>query len=294
VNTQKRNHLKYSIIQELSSHYPVSLLCIIAGVSRSGYYKWVYRQQKPSLRQVENNQIKQKIMECHKKMNGIYGYYRVKTWLYRVYGIVVNHKRVYRLMKLLGIQAKIRRKKRYFGEKGSRILSDNILNREFQAQCPNQKWVTDITYLLFNNQRLYLSVIYDLFNREVVAYQISERNDIKLVLNTVKKAIKKRDVHGTLLHSDRGFQYTSRQYNKLIQRYNIISSMSRKGNCLDNACVENFFGHIKSELLYLHHFETKESVIQAVKRYIHFYNTERFQKKLHNLSPIEYRTQISA
>ena len=143
---------------------------------------------------------------------------------------------------------------------------------------------------MFNNQRLYLSAIYDLYNNEVVAYQISDRNDLKLVIETIKKARKKRNVKGTIIHSDQGYQYTSRQYQNLLQKYGMVSSMSRKGNCLDNACIENFFGHLKTEVMYLNYFKEKEEVCKAIKKYISFYNFDRFQKKLNNRSPVEFRT----
>jgi transposase InsO family protein len=238
--TQTEQTKAYTIIQELRGQYSVSLLCSIAGVSRSGYYKWEKRQQNPSLKTVENEGLKEKILECYQDVNGIYGYPRIKVWLQQKYGIRVNHKRVYRLMKELGIQARIRRKRKYFGHKEKVVISENKLNREFTASRPNEKWVTDITYVIFNGRRLYLSVIYDLFNNEVVAYKISKRNDLQLVMDTVKEAIKKGDVNGVLLHSDQGFQYTSRQYNQLLKQYNITASMSRKGNCLDNACIKSF------------------------------------------------------
>lgn len=131
----------------------------------------------------------------------------------------------------------------------------------------------------------------DLFNNEIVSYKISRSNDLQLVLDTVKRACKKRDVKGTLLHSDKGFQYTSKQYNKLIQSYGITQSMSRKGNCFDNAAMECFLGHFKSELMYINKFKEDEEVLESVSRYIEFYNTERFQSKLNNLTPIEYRRQ---
>lgn len=277
----------------MSANYSVTLLCETAGVSRSGYYKWLKRQGMVTPKQKEDAYLKELILSCHQKMKGIYGYYRVKTWLLRQHQWQVNHKRVYRLMKELGIQATIRRKKRYFKRQAENLIVPNRLNRVFQASRPNEKWATDITYLLFNNQRLYLSVVYDLYNNEVISHQISHLNDLNLVLHTIKKAAKKRDVRGTLLHSDQGSQYTSRQYHKLLKEYGIIPSMSRKGNCLDNACIESFFGHLKSELMYLHSFKRKEEVIREVRKYIRFYNHNRFQAKLNNLSPIEYRAKAA-
>jgi transposase InsO family protein len=291
----KRSKLdQYEIIKALSGKYPVTLLCEIAEVSRSGYYKWINKGNTITEKQKEDNQIKELILSCHQEVNGIYGYYRVKAWLSRKHNLIVNHKRVYRLMKEMGIQARIRVKKTFYKKNKSHIIVENILNREFQATKPNEKWATDITYLMFNNRRLYLSVIYDLYNNEVVAYETSERNDLKLVMDTIKKAKKRRNVKGIILHSDQGFQYTSRQYQNLLKKYGIVPSMSRKGNCLDNACVENFFGHLKSELMYLSVFNNNQQVIKAIKKYIRFYNHDRFQKKLNNLSPIEYRTKVCA
>lgn len=283
----------YTVIQEMSDRYSISLLCTIARVSRSGYYKWRKRLHHPTSRSLENERLKGKILEGYQQVNGIYGYPRMTVWLRQKHGIHVNRKRVYRLMKELGIQARIRKKRRFYGHKEKMVVSENKLNREFTASRPNEKWATDITYLLFNGRRLYLSTIYDLFNNEVVAYQISKRNDLRLVIQTVKKAVKKRDVNGVLLHSDQGFQYTSQQYHQLLQQYNITASMSRKGNCLDNACMESFFGHFKSECLYLHHFTMDEEVIQAVHHYMHFYNHERFQNRLNYLSPVDYRAQAA-
>ncbi len=195
----------------------------------------------------------------------------------------------------LRIKAKaiIRRKRPYYGKKNAYVISDNHLNRDFQASKPNEKWVTDIIYLIFNGQRLYLSAIKDLYNNEIVAYEISRRNDLKLVLDTLKKPRKKRNVKGILLHIDQWFQYTSRQYNQLLKKYQMKASMSRKGNCWDNACIESFFSHFKSECFHLYSSHTADEVKFAVRKYIHFYNYQRFQKKLNNLSPYKYRTQVA-
>lgn len=283
---------KYKVIQELSGReYPVYLLCKIAGVSRSGYYKWIHRCLYPSHKQLEDREIKEKILECHKKYKGIYGYRRVLIWLRQKYKIFINHKRIQRLMNELGIQAVIRKKRPYYGKREAYVVSDNHLNRDFQASKPNEKWVTDITHLHFNNQKLYLSVIKDLYNNEIVSYKISKRNDLKLVVDTIKLATISRDSRGVLLHSDQGFQYTSRLYNQLLKKYQIKGSMSRRGNCWDNACIENFFSHFKSECFNLSSFRCDTDVRFAIQQYIDFYNHERFQKKLNNLSPFNFRTQ---
>lgn len=284
----------YQAIQSLTTHYAVSLLCKILNVSRSGYYKWLHRQAHPSFKSQEDQRLKKLILHCHKQYKGIYGYYRVQMWLKRTYNLVVNHKRVYRLMTELNIQAIIRRKRRYFGGRETKkTVSTNLLNRNFTAKRPNEKWVTNITYLQFGQQSLFLSVIYDLFNREVIAYHLSDRNDLQLVRKTIEKAVQCHKAEGVVLHSDQGIQYTSHQYHRLLQKLKIIPSMSRKGNCLDNACVENFFSHLKAEFMYIHHFQEKEEVKTAVDHYITFYNEERYQRKLGNLSPKEYREMIA-
>lgn len=152
-------------------------------------------------------------------------------WLKATYNLHLNHKRIQRLMSELGIKAVIRKKRPYYGKKAY-VISENHLNREFQASKPNEKWVTDITYLIFIGQRLYLSAIKDLYNNEIVAYETSRRNDLKLVLDTLKKAKKKRNVKGILLHSNQGSQYTSRQYNQLLKKDPMKASMSRRGKLL--------------------------------------------------------------
>ncbi|WP_094245389.1 IS3 family transposase [Aeribacillus pallidus] len=187
-------HKKFTIIQEMAGCYgSIQLICEIAGVSRSGYYKWVKRQERPSQKHLEDEQLKEKIKQCHEEVKGIYGYRRVTVWLKRKHKRDINHKRVQRLMREMGIQAVIRKKRPYYGKKEPYVISDNHLNRDFHVSKPNKKWVTDITYLIFNGQKLYLSAIKDLYNNEIVAYRISQRNDIKLIIDTLKKAIKKRN-----------------------------------------------------------------------------------------------------
>lgn len=285
---------KYEVIQEMSKGMrSIQLLCKIAEVSRSGYYKWLKRQSNPSPKEIEDGKIKEKIMECYKQVKGIYGYRRITVWLRMKHELIVNHKRVQRLMNRMKLRAIIRKKRPYFVSKEACVVSKNYLNRDFKVVQPNEKWVTDITYLIFNGKKLYLSAIKDLYNNEIVAYHISHRHDIQLVIDTLNKAKKRRDVQGILLHSDQGFQYTSRQYNDFLKKHKMKASMSRKANCWDNACMENFFSHFKAECFNLSSFRSVEEVKLAVHKYIHFYNYHRFQKKLKNLSPYEYRTQAS-
>ncbi|TPH16498.1 IS3 family transposase [Brevibacillus laterosporus] len=205
----------------------------------------------------------------------------------------MNHKRVYRLMKELNLRSIIRKKRRYFGKTVS-VINPNLLNRKFKTDKPNHLYVTDITFVSFQSRFYYLSVIQDLYNNEVVSWKVSHRNDLQLVLDTVEQLSKKRDVQEAILHSDQDFQYTSKQYNKLIKELGIKGSHSRKGNCLDNACIESFFSHLKTETLYFSECKTEEELFQAIKKYIWFYNHERFQKKLNQCAPVEYRNTLAA
>ncbi len=271
--------------------YPLILLCGIANVHRSGYYKWLDNQVAYCERKARDDLIKNHIMAIHQKEKA-FGYPRVTTALKKE-GLVVNHKRVYRLMKDMGIQSTIRKKRRYFGKKGSNIYP-NLVNREFKNRKPNEVLVTDITYLPFNGRFYYLSVVQDLFNNEVISWKVSDRNDLDLVMDTIDEVIKKKNVHGTILHSDQGFQYTSKKYNQRLQEYGIIGSHSRKGNCLDNACVESFFSHFKTEMLYPSNCKTEQELLQVIEDAVYYYNFKRFQKRLNQCAPIEYRVTLAA
>lgn len=268
----------------------------MANVSRAGYYKWLKRQTQTTDKDREDAILQALLRKGYSKHRGRYGYRRLNVWLNEQTTQCYNHKRIYRLLDEIGLKAKIRRKKRWYGNsEAPTIVSPNLLNRDFKAAKPNQKWVTDITYLSGLPQKLYLSAIKDLATNEIVAYKISNRNDLKLVQDTIRAAIRKqrKKVHGILIHSDQGFQYTSKQYHKLLKKYKMIGSMSRKGNCLDNASIENFFGHLKSELLYLEKFQSPAQLRRAVQAYIRYYNEERIQLKLNKLAPVAYRNQLA-
>ncbi|WP_070146076.1 IS3 family transposase, partial [Bacillus mycoides] len=170
----------------------------------------------------------------------------------------------------------------------------NVVERQFQNRKQNEVLVTDITYLPFKDKFLYLSVVQDLYNNEIVAWKLSHRNDLQLVLKTLDLATQKRDVYGTIIHSDQGFQYTSLAYYRMLQQLGAIGSHSRKGNCHDNACIESFFSHFKSEMFYLNDYQTKGELIQAIETYIYHYNYKRFQKRLNHRAPIEYRISMAA
>lgn len=282
---------KFCIIRELSCKYTVKLLCDIAGVSRSGYYKWLNKGNID----ISYSELENKILELYNKSKKVYGYRRIKVALLREFGIRVNHKKILRLMRKINIKSVIRKKK--FKYKKLKIeycsTKENILNRNFKAEKINEKWATDITYLFYGDgkKKAYLSAIKDLFNNEIVAYKVSKHLDLSFVLETVNTAVKrnKNSINGLILHSDQGTHYTSKTYQALLSKHGIIQSMSRRGNCLDNACIENFFGYLKSELIYQNSYQTFEELSDSIAEYIHWYNTERFQGKLNNRTPIEFR-----
>jgi len=271
----------------MSGQYPVVLLCRISEVPRATYYKWRKNALLREARQVKDADLKEHILATH-RLHPDFGYKRMRTAL-RKEGFLVNHKKVRRLMRELGIRSVIRKKRPFAGRKPS-VVFPNILNREFTAEAPLQKLVTDITYIRTGHDFAYLSVVMDLCNNEVVAWKMSERNDLMLVIDTIKDL----EAPGALLHSDQGFQYTTKTYANLLEKKNLRGSHSRRGNCYDNACIESFFSHLKTEKLYLEKPKNFEDAQRMVKEYMIYYNQERFQNKLGDLSPVEYREQIAA
>ena len=180
----------------------------------------------------------------------------------------------------------------YKGELGK--IAPNVLNRDFKASAPNQKWTTDVTQVKIKDKKTYLSPILDMFNGEIVSYTISDSPDLKMVMGMLDKAFKERDIHGNLvLHSDQGWHYQHKRYQKVLKERDITQSMSRKGNCLDNAMMENFFGLMKNELLYLQDWNSVEQFKEALRRYIRYYNNDRIKLRLNGKSPVQYRALFS-
>jgi transposase InsO family protein len=248
----------------------------------------VGRLDRPDTDQERKEQVQAAYAASHK----IYGYRRIGLWLEEKRNLQINHKAVLRLMQELGIRSRARRRKMYrkLEESGIFHKYDNVLNRDFTATRSNQKWVTDITYVMTQDGWAYLSVIKDLYDGFIVAYAFDRNNSIALVTRTIRQAMQKEKVtDGLILHSDQGHQYTSQAYHDvLVNEYNIFPSMSRRGNCWDNACIENFFGHLKEE--YLRHFKnpTFAEASQMIAEYIYFYNYERIQLKTRQ-TPFERR-----
>jgi transposase InsO family protein len=198
-------------------------------------------------------------------------------------------------MRELGLKSVIRRKKykSYRGEVGK--VADNILQREFNTLRPNHKWATDVTEFNVLGEKRYLSAVLDMYNREIVSYEAGARPDYTLVGKMLKRALKRiNKTDNLLLHSDQGWQYQQKKYQAKLRSKNVTQSMSRRGNCLDNAVMENFFGHVKSEMFYTQKFKDVKEFDRELKKYMLYYNTERIQEKLNGLSPVAYRTQAES
>ena len=283
-----RTSVKFMVIYRHKEKYSISEMCRFFGVSRSGYYDYVKRMDIPAW----DLPLAEKIKECQDKCGKTYGYRRVHIWLERQ-GIYRNPKTILRVMQKYNLLSVVRRKKyRNYGEYIHRY--PNLLNREFNAERPNQKWVTDISYIKTKQGFLYLSIIRDLYDNSIVAYKTGTEQNINLVLSTIKESKKKEKVTAQVqLHSDQGFQYTSTAYFKLTQYYGITPSMSRRGNPYDNALAENFFSILKTECIHRVKLETYEEASLLIGEYIHFYNNERIQIKT-KLTPMEYRSQYVA
>ena len=264
--------------------YPLSILLHFSGLSRSGYYKW-----KNASTKVDNNEdITEHIKVIH-SLRPFYGYRRVAAALRRD-GFAVNHKRVYRIMRERSMQSIIRKKRRYFGRSGSVVFPD-LLKRDFKSVVPGKKLATDVTYLPTTSGFIYLSAIQDLYNNEIVSYSFSARNTLDLVFTSLKRL---PAMDGAILHSDQGFQYTHKLYQAELERFGLRGSHSRRGNCLDNACMESLFSHLKTETFAGKTLCSAEQKIALVVEHIRFYNTEQFQKRLGQLSPVEYRKKLAA
>ncbi len=267
--------------------YPVSVMCRFFGVSRSGYYDYVNRLDK----QAHDVALAKIIEEQQVKCNKTYGYRRMWKWLQQAKKIRRNPKTILRIMKKYELLSEIRRRRKWIQMGEQRHKYENLLNRQFRADKPNSKWVTDISYIHTPEGVLYLSMIRDLYDNSIVAYKTGTQQTVNLVLDTIRLAMKteKKKVAAELqLHSDQGFQYTSYGYFNLTQSYGITPSMSRRGNCYDNAMAENFFSILKTECIYRLKPKTLAEARQAIDHYIHFYNHERIQLKT-GVAPLTLR-----
>jgi putative transposase len=265
----------------------VNAMCAFFGVSRAAYYAGVKRFELED-RDIERMKL---VQEAWEKSHKTYGYRRVAIWLGQQREVVLNHKAVLRLMNKLGIRSNARKPRMYKKLEESTFYhrADNILNRDFTASRPNQKWVTDVTYISTRQDWAFLSTIKDLYDGFIVAHTFGQSNSVHLVIDMLRQAKHKEKVtDGLILHSDQGHQYTSQAYyDILVTEYNIIPSMSRRANCWDNAPMENFFGHLKEE--YLRHVKNPsfDEARQLVDNYIYFFNCERIQLKTRQTPALE-------
>ncbi|MGE7023076.1 IS3 family transposase [Solibacillus cecembensis] len=290
---------RYIAIQELAENENLSivLLCEIAEISRAAYYKWLKRQ--PSVRERENEQLVESIQHLYSQVNGIYGYRRITMTINRQRTKVglakINKKRIYRLMQICGLEAVIRRKPKRYRKSKPDYVAENILARDFTAEKPNQKWCTDVTEFKYGKgKKAYLSAIIDLHDNSIVSYVLGHSNNNKLVYDTMIPAIQGlKQGEQPLIHSDRGYQYTSKFFKRMTESANMVHSMSRIGRCIDNGPIEAFRGTLKVEKYYLNKYETYEALEAAIDTYITFYHNERYQERLNGLSPLEYRAQAA-
>ena len=256
----------------------------LAGIPRSTYYALVKRMNQPD----SDADLKAEIKSIYEEHDGRYGYRRIGDELDNR-GQKVNHKKVQRIMKELGLKCLVRMKKykSYKGTVGK--IAPNILERQFTVEQPNEKWVTDITEFKLFDEKLYLSPVLDLFNNEIITYTIGSRPTYSLVSEMLDKALEHLpEEHQLLMHSDQGWHYQMKQYRNVLKERGVIQSMSRKGNCYDNSVMENFFGIMKSEFLYLKEFESIEHFKQELQKYIEYYNQKRLKSKF-KMSPVQYR-----
>lgn len=287
-----RNGDSYMAIKYLNKTegYPIEKLCKRLHICRSAYYKWLKR--KPSKSQQINEQLIEWIKELYEEQNGILGYRQMTITVNRIHKVNYNKKRIRRLMQILHIKSVCRKKKYNYIKSTPEVTAENILNRQFYADAPNEKWLTDVTEFKYqvgeNTKKLYLSAILDIYDRRIVSYKIGTSNNNQLVFDTLDEAVENNPTAHPLFHSDRGFQYTNKIFhNKLIEA-GMRQSMSRVGRCIDNGPMEGYWGILKSEMYYLKKFTSQEELKKAIEDYIDFYNTKRFQLKLRCMTPMEF------
>lgn len=283
---------KYPLIQKYSEQMTVKELCRYLKVSRSGYYYWLGHSGERSQRDRIEKTVGGLIQECQRKSNKTYGYRRVCGWLRREYGVRLGQKKVLRLMNKYGLLSETRRQRPAYQKHQPENRFENILSRNFRTTAPNQKWCTDITCIHTKKGVLYLSVVKDLYDNFIVAFETGTSQDNALVLRTLKKARREMS-QGLVLHSDQGFPYTSQEYLQYTSEFQLVPSMSEPGSPLDNACAETFFGTLKSECLYRRHPQTLSEARTIIEKYIYFYNYQRVQGKGKNMmTPFEKRSQF--
>ena len=272
-------------------------LCGYLHLSRSAYYRWL--KDPVSFSERYNKEIAEKIKAIHEKHPDM-GYRRIRDELDKKHGITVNDKRVLRICRKEQIQSVIKWKPKSCTKSSNdpAHIARNYLNRDFHADAPNEKWLTDVTefkyYIGIEIHKVYLSAILDLYDRRIIAFKIGDHNDNPLVMNTFDEAVAVEPDAHPLFHSDRGFQYTSKQFCTKLKKHHMKQSMSRVAHCIDNGPMEGFWGILKRETYYGKRFTEKATLVKTIEDYITYYNTERIQRKLHLMTPVEYHESYTA
>ena len=266
-------------------------MCRQLNISRAAYYKWLHRSVPEQ--EAKNIKLAELIKEYDERFGHILGYRRMTSWINHFNHTSYSKNRVHRIMKKLGIHSNIRKKKRKYQPSRPETTADNKLKRDFNAASPNEKWVTDVTEFKIpeTGKKLYLSAIFDLYDRFPVAYAISRRNDNKLVFDTYDKALRDNPDAKPIFHSDRGYQYTSRVFQSKLQEQGMDQSMSRVGHCIDNGPTEGLWGIIKSEMYCMYKITDEGSLRSAIDNYMKFYAEERPQERFHCQTPSEVRRE---
>lgn len=271
-------------------------MCRALEVSRAGYYKWL--KHETTEEEKENEVIAQLIREYDERFNHTLGYRRMTGYINRLNQKQYGEKRIHRLMQMQGIHSVIRPKKKKYQQTDPEAVAENVLKRDFNASRPNEKWATDVTEFKWYEgpvvHKLYLSAILDLYDRSIVEYVLSRRNDNHLVFTTFDQAIKANPDAKPLFHSDRGFQYTSKVFQCKLAEQGIIQSMSRIGHCIDNGPTEGFWGIVKAEMYNLRKFTTEEELRKAIEEFIQYYNKGRYQARFGFQAPAEVRAAALA
>ncbi|MCO5387188.1 MAG: IS3 family transposase [Desulfosporosinus sp.] len=269
----------------------MSELCEIIGIQRSSYYKWLNRKESDN--EKFNMELLSKIKDAYEERNGILGYRQMTIKLNREHNLKVNRKRIYRLMHILNLKSVCRRKRKNYIKSTPEITAENVLNREFESNEFGTKWLTDVTEMKYGIQsKAYLSAILDLADKSIVSFVVGHSNNNELVFRTFDIAHKTYLAAKPIFHSDRGFQYTNKQFKKKLDDAGMTQSMSRVSRCIDNGPMESFWGMMKSEMYYLNKFNTYEELESAVIEYIDYYNNHRYQKRLNCMTPLEYRQYL--
>ena len=257
----------------------------LSGIARSTFYNYLKQKDKDKY-----ESEKQDILQIYNANKGRYGYRRICAVL-KAKGYEINHKTVLKLMKALKLRGKQSKNGKYHSYKGEvGKVADNMLHRDFYADKPFEKLTTDVTEFKIGDEKVYLSPVLDMFNREIISYSISTSPNLQQVRDMLDGLFEKLPADARpLFHSDQGWQYQHAEYQQLLAEHNITQSMSRKGNCMDNGIMENFFGRLKVEMYYGEKFESPRGFIEKLKEYIHYYNNERISLKLKGMSPVEYR-----